>query len=126
LHETMREYAGLQLREAGEEDAVELRCARYYGSRCLRRIDDRVAQYCLLDALGCRAASSGQPRLAARLLGAAETVRIGAGASLIAILAPLVAGAEESAIAAIGASRFAAELEAGKRLSRSGAIGLAL
>jgi predicted ATPase/DNA-binding CsgD family transcriptional regulator len=35
LHETMREYAGLKAREAGEEDVVELRCAEYYRSRCL-------------------------------------------------------------------------------------------
>jgi predicted ATPase len=34
LHETMREYARLRLREAGEEDAVERRCADYYLSRC--------------------------------------------------------------------------------------------
>ena len=34
LHETMREFAGLKLREAGEEEAVELRCAEYYRSRC--------------------------------------------------------------------------------------------
>jgi DNA-binding CsgD family transcriptional regulator len=34
LHETMREYARLKLREAGEEDTVELRCADYYLSRC--------------------------------------------------------------------------------------------
>ena len=30
LHETMREYARLRLREAGEQDAVERRCADYY------------------------------------------------------------------------------------------------
>ncbi|MBV9856687.1 MAG: hypothetical protein JOY82_19575 [Streptosporangiaceae bacterium] len=36
LHETMREYARLRLREAGEEDAVERRCADYYLSRCAR------------------------------------------------------------------------------------------
>src|SRR6266542_786333 len=36
LHETMREYAGLKLREAGEEEAVELRCAAYYRGKCLR------------------------------------------------------------------------------------------
>src|SRR6202040_1939112 len=29
LHETMREYARLKLREAAEEDALELRCAEY-------------------------------------------------------------------------------------------------
>jgi predicted ATPase len=45
--------------------------------RIAHRIDDRVAQYALLDALGCHAARSGQARLAARLLGAAETVRTG-------------------------------------------------
>jgi predicted ATPase/DNA-binding CsgD family transcriptional regulator len=36
LHETMREYGRLKLREAGEEDAVERRCADYYLSRCMR------------------------------------------------------------------------------------------
>ena len=32
----MREYTHLKLREAGEEDVVELRCADYYVSRCQR------------------------------------------------------------------------------------------
>ena len=94
--------------------------------RIANRIDDRVAQYSLLDALGCHAASSGQPRLAAQLLGAAETVRTGAGASVIAFLAPLLAQAEEAAMAALGASKFEAEFMAGKRLSRAAAIGMAL
>src|ERR1700716_2720274 len=35
LHETMREYARLRLREAGEEEVAELRCTEYYVSRCL-------------------------------------------------------------------------------------------
>ena len=91
-----------------------------------RRIDDRVAEYALLDGLGCTAAGSGQARLAAQLIGAAETVRTQAGASLIPILAPLIAQAESSAVAAIGQSRFEAEVEAGKRLSRDEAIRLAL
>ncbi|MFI7130631.1 LuxR C-terminal-related transcriptional regulator [Nonomuraea sp. NPDC050153] len=90
------------------------------------RIDDRVAQYCLLDALGCHAAASGQARVAARLLGAAETVRTGAGASLQPYLTRLVARAEESVTAALGATGFAAEYEAGRRLSRDAAIRLAL
>ena len=34
LHETMREFARLQLREADEEDAVEERCVSYFVSRC--------------------------------------------------------------------------------------------
>src|ERR1039458_8021921 len=36
LHETMREFAALKLAEAGEQEAVELRCAEYYRSRCRR------------------------------------------------------------------------------------------
>jgi predicted ATPase/DNA-binding CsgD family transcriptional regulator len=90
------------------------------------RIDDRIAQYGLLDALGCQAARSGHARMAVHLLGAAETVRAGAGASVIGYLAPLLAVAEESARAALGAARFDAELEVGKGLSRSAAIALAL
>ena len=58
-----------------------------------RRIDDRVAEYALLDGLGCLAAGSGQGRLAAQLIGAAETIRTQAGASLIPILAPMIAQA---------------------------------
>ena len=91
-----------------------------------QRIDDRVAQYALLDGLGCVAAGSGQARLAGQLIGAAETVRTQAGASLIPILAPLLARAEASAISALGASKFAAEVNAGKGLSRDEAIRLAL
>src|SRR5262249_60992683 len=40
LHETMREYAGLKLREAGEQEAVELRSADFYVSACRRRAQD--------------------------------------------------------------------------------------
>jgi predicted ATPase/DNA-binding CsgD family transcriptional regulator len=91
-----------------------------------QRIDDRVAQYALLDGLGCVVAGSGQARLCAQLLGAAETVRTQAGASLIPFLAPLLAMAEASATAALGTSKFQAEMSAGKRLSRDEAIRLAL
>jgi len=94
--------------------------------RIAHRIDDRVAQYALLDAMGYLAASSGQARLGAQLLGAAETVRTGAGATVIAFLVPLLAQAEESAVASLGASRFEAELQAGRGLSRAAAIRLAL
>jgi predicted ATPase/DNA-binding CsgD family transcriptional regulator len=94
--------------------------------RVADQIDDRVAQFYLLDALGCHAASSGQARFAARLLGAAETMRTEAGARVMPFLAPLLAQAEESAIAALGPSEFDAEFKAGRRLSRGAAIGLAL
>jgi DNA-binding CsgD family transcriptional regulator len=76
--------------------------------------------------LGCHAARSGQERLAAQLLGAADTVRTGSGARVMPFLAPLMGQAEESAIAALGASRFEAEFKAGSRLSRDAAVRLAL
>ncbi|HSS92429.1 MAG TPA: LuxR C-terminal-related transcriptional regulator [Candidatus Dormibacteraeota bacterium] len=91
-----------------------------------QQIDDRIAQYYLLDAFGFIAAHSGQPRVAAQLLGAAETIRTGAGASVIPTIAQLIAQAEELATKAIGASRFATELQAGRLMGRSAAIATAL
>jgi predicted ATPase/DNA-binding NarL/FixJ family response regulator len=96
------------------------------GLRIAQQIDDRVAQFYLLGALACHAASSGHARPAAQLLGAAVTMRTGAGASVVAFLAPLLAQAEQSAIAALGASKFESAFEAGKRLKRDIALGLAL
>jgi len=94
--------------------------------RIAHQIDDRVQLSYLLDALGCHAARSGQARLAAQLLGAAEPVRTGAGARVMPFLAPLMGQAEASAIAALGASRFEADFKAGSRLSRDAAVRLAL
>ena len=39
MHETMREYAGLKTREAGEEEAVELRCVEHYVARARGNAD---------------------------------------------------------------------------------------
>jgi DNA-binding CsgD family transcriptional regulator len=96
------------------------------GLRIAHQIDDRVGQFYLLDALGCHAALSGQPRLAARLLGAADTVRTEAGANVMRFLVPALAQAKASAVAALGGARFEAELEAGKRMDRDAASQLAL
>jgi DNA-binding CsgD family transcriptional regulator len=96
------------------------------GLRIANKIDDRVAQYFLLDAFGCHAAASGQARRAAQLLGAAEAVRTGARASEIATLTQLVARAEELAVVALGTLKFEAEFKTGKRLSRQAASALAL
>jgi predicted ATPase/DNA-binding CsgD family transcriptional regulator len=90
------------------------------------QIDDRVAQFYLLGAFGGHAARSGQARLAAQLLGAAETMRTRVGANVMPFLAPSLAQAEESAAAKLGATRFKAEFEAGKLLDRDAALGLAL
>jgi predicted ATPase/DNA-binding NarL/FixJ family response regulator len=94
--------------------------------RIADQVDDRVQQAYLLDALGCLSAGSGQARLAARLLGAADSVRIASGARVMPFLSPQIARAEETAIAALGAPRFEAELNAGRRLSRDAAVRLAL
>jgi DNA-binding CsgD family transcriptional regulator len=94
--------------------------------RIAHQIDDRVAQFYLLDAFGCHAALAGRARLAAQLLGAADAVRTGAGANVMPFLAPLLAQAEAAAVAALGATRFGAEFETGKRLDRDGALALAL
>jgi DNA-binding CsgD family transcriptional regulator len=94
--------------------------------RIARRIDDRVAQYALLDVLACHAAGSGQPRLAAQLIGAAETVQRGLGATIIPYLAPLIAQARQSTRAALGGPTFQAQYDAGCGMRRDAAIGLAL
>jgi predicted ATPase/DNA-binding CsgD family transcriptional regulator len=94
--------------------------------RIARRIDDRVAQYGVLDALGCIAARSGDAHRAARLLGASETLRSGVGGNRIGFLAPLVAEARDRTIAKLGASRFEADYEAGRLLRREDALALAL
>ncbi|GAA1021623.1 LuxR family transcriptional regulator [Acrocarpospora pleiomorpha] len=96
------------------------------GLRIAERIDDRVAQYYLLDALGCHAAMTGRARLAARLLGAGETVRAGVGARVMTFLGPLLTTAGEAARTALGDPGFEKEFESGKRLSRDAAIRLAL
>lgn len=107
-------------------DVVEARLLYAEGLPIARQIDDRVTQSYFVNALAFGAARSGQARLAAQLLGAAETMQRTAGARVLAFMIPLVTEAEESASAALGASRFKAELEAGRQLSREAAVRLAL
>lgn len=109
--------------------AGELAAARPLLGEALRvalQVDDRVQLSYLLDALGCHAAGSGQSRLGAQLLGAADTVRAGAGNRVMPFISSQVAQARASAIAALGASRFEAEFTAGSRLTREAAVRLAL
>src|SRR6202521_2198199 len=49
LHETMREYATLKLREAHEQENLDERCLEYYRTTCLRFADR--ARYALLEFL---------------------------------------------------------------------------
>jgi DNA-binding NarL/FixJ family response regulator len=94
--------------------------------RVAQQVDDRTAQFFLLTALGWHAANSSQARLAAQLLGAAESVGAGAGSSVAGPFVPMIAAAKESAIGALGTAKFDAAFEAGKRLSRDEAVRLAL
>jgi predicted ATPase len=49
LHETMREYASVKLREADEKESVEERCIEYYRETCMQSADQ--ARYRLLEWL---------------------------------------------------------------------------
>ena len=101
--------------------------ARYLEAlRIADKLDDRIGQYSLLALLASHAASAGQPKVAAQLLGASETMRIGAGATVIGFLAPVIDQAEESATAVLGPRRYRAEYDAGRALSREAAVRLAL
>jgi DNA-binding NarL/FixJ family response regulator len=91
-----------------------------------RRIDNRLAQYWVLATLGWHAANDGRPRVAAQLLGAAETLAMQTGADMMGPAVPLLAQAKESTLAALGASAYDREFNAGKQLSRETALRLAL
>ncbi|HEY7201256.1 MAG TPA: LuxR C-terminal-related transcriptional regulator, partial [Candidatus Dormibacteraeota bacterium] len=115
---------GFAALEAGDLGGAERRFAE--GLRIARQLDDRVAQCYLLGALGCCAAGSGEPRLAAQLLGAMDSLRAEAGATMHPGMAGAMATANESVTAALGPARFEALLGAGRRLGRDAAARLAL
>ena len=94
--------------------------------RLARDLDNRVAQYYGLSVLAWHAANARQPRLGARLLGAAEMLGIGAGADIIGPFEPFLHQAKESAIAALGKPKFEAEFDGGRGMSRESALRLAL
>ena len=101
--------------------------ARYEEAlRIAYQIDDRIGQYYLLAGLAFHATVAGQSKVAAQLLGASETIRLGAGATVMPVLTPILTQAEEAATAALGRSKYDVEFSAGKRLSRESAVGLAL
>ncbi len=91
-----------------------------------RTFDNRLAQFYGLGAAGWYAAKTGQARAAAQLLGAAEAAGRQTGADIMGPLVPVLAQAKESAMKALGPSRFDAEFKAGNGLSRVSALRLAL
>ena len=109
---------------AGDLSGSERHCAE--GLRIARQLDDRVAQCHLIGALACCAARAREPRLAARLFGAMESLRVEAGASVNAGMAPTLNEASASVRAALGPARFEADFTAGRQLGRDAAARLAL
>jgi predicted ATPase/DNA-binding CsgD family transcriptional regulator len=122
--ESMLRNLGMAGMMAGDLDSAMSRGVE--ALRVARQIDNRLAQYYGLAALGWRAASSGQARLAAQLLGAAEAAGTRAGAEIMGPSLPFWAQAKELALDALGPSKFEAEFTAGKRMSRDAAVRLAL
>ena len=101
--------------------------ARYTESlRSAYVIDDRIGQYYLLAAIAYHRVRAGKALEAARLLGASETIRTGAGAIVMPAMAPVILQANDATASALGAARFRIEMDAGRRLSRDSAVALAL
>lgn len=115
---------GLAALMSGDLPESERRLAE--GLRIARQLDDRLAQCYLLGALGCCAAGSADPRLAAQLFGAMENLRAEVGATINAGMAPAFADATRAVTATLGRARFESEFTAGQRLSRDTATRLAL
>src|SRR2546421_8169766 len=107
-------------------DTAESKARYSEALRIAYQIDDRIGQFYLLAALAFHATAEGRAKTAAQLLGASETIRIGAGATVMPVMSPVIAQAEESAMAALGKPRFDAEFNAGKGLSRESAVAIAL
>jgi DNA-binding CsgD family transcriptional regulator len=91
-----------------------------------RQVDNRLGQYWGLAAAGWYAAHVGRARAAAQLLGAADVLCAQTGSALGGPTIPLVAGARQLAMEALGATAFDAEFETGQHLSRELALRLAL
>jgi predicted ATPase/DNA-binding CsgD family transcriptional regulator len=91
-----------------------------------KQTDNRLGQSSFLCQLGGYAATTGQPRLGARLIGAADVLGSAAGASPAGPFARELARVRNVAITAMGAAKFEAEYTEGTQLSRETALRLAL
>src|SRR5207245_11116337 len=90
-------------------DAEEAKARYSEALRIAYQIDDRIAQLSLLAALAFHATVEGRAKTAAQLLGASETIRIGAGAVIMTAMSPVIPQAEGCAIAALGKAKFEVE-----------------
>jgi DNA-binding CsgD family transcriptional regulator len=120
--ERMLMNLGLTAMAAGDLSGSRTRFIE--GLRIATETDNRLGQSSFLCQLGGHAAASGQPRLGAQLLGAAEALGAAAGASTTGPFATELARVRNLAITAAGAAKFQAEYAAGTRLDREAALRL--
>ena len=94
----------------------ELQTANEWFSEALRvarLVDNRLGQYYGLAAAGWYAAHSGRARAAAQLLGAADVLCTQTGAALGGPTIPIVAGARQLAMDALGAASLRCRVQGG-------------
>jgi hypothetical protein len=109
---------------SGDLHECELRSTE--GLRIADQLDDRIAQCYLLGALACCAVGRGEHRRAAELVGATDSVRAEAGASIHIGLTPALGQTTRSAKTALGPASFASHYATGQHLTRQMASRLAL
>jgi predicted ATPase/DNA-binding CsgD family transcriptional regulator len=122
--EAMLRNLGMAGMLSGDLDAAKSWAAE--ALRVARHYDNRLAQYYGLETLGSIAATAGQSRVAAQLLGAAEALAAQCGAGMMGPAVPFFAGARQAASDALGAIAFDAEFTIGKTLGSEVAVELAL
>jgi DNA-binding NarL/FixJ family response regulator len=122
--ERMLMHLGVIALASGDHAGSDVRLRE--GLRVAVQLDNRLEQSAYLHLLGGLAAIAGQPRAAARMLGAADALAAAAGTSMAGPIEAESARAREAAIAALGAARFEAEYRAGMLMDREAAIRMAL
>lgn len=122
--ESMLGFLGMVGLLSGDNDAAHSHFVE--ALHVARHIDNRLAQYYGLSAAGWYATAAGDVRLAAQLLGAAETLATQTGADMLGPSVPFLASAKQSARESLGPESFEAEYAAGKRMTRDAALRLAL
>jgi len=107
----------------------DLRAAKAWwveGLQIARHVDNRLTQFYGLASLGWYAANTGQARVAAQLLGAAEALGSQTGAIIGGPSVQYLERAKQLAMEALGEAAFEAAHKAGQDLTREAALRLAL
>jgi non-specific serine/threonine protein kinase len=92
-------------------------------ARCLENRDTILY---LVDGLACHAAMVSRFQMAARLLGAAETLQAESGVRLMQHMDPLLRQARDAAATALGTPTLESEMQVGRQLAKDDLIAYAL